>query len=245
VEKLPMVDFIRNVKFANLILLKMKKILFKLLLFIVLTTITLCLTSNVIAQNLRIEKRKFSKGYHISLSFKNHTKSNHSVENTVYENKNILNQETTPIENTSVDISAFISENSDLQSWTDEKIDEEQLPEIVGNEFVNSSLNTTYKQQKTSFKFLKKKVVKTTVNKKNNSYKKQIKNILKSQKSGKINDDKLLFILLLILAFIIPPLAVLLYTNIDWKKVLISLILSFLWFVPGVIYSILVLLEIL
>ena len=49
----------------------------------------------------------------------------------------------------------------------------------------------------------------------------------------------------MVLAFLLPPLSVLLFTNIDWKKVLIATILTCLWWGPGVLYAILVLLEIL
>jgi uncharacterized membrane protein YqaE (UPF0057 family) len=75
--------------------------------------------------------------------------------------------------------------------------------------------------------------------------KKSIKSYLKLQNDSKNDNEKLLTILFFVLAFILPPLSVLLYTNIDWKKVLIATLLTCLWWGPGVIYAILVLLEIL
>jgi uncharacterized membrane protein YqaE (UPF0057 family) len=75
--------------------------------------------------------------------------------------------------------------------------------------------------------------------------KKEVKTLLKKQKhesgSSGLADD--LQILCIILCFFIPPLAVGIWTNIDWTKVLISLLLTILFFIPGVIYSILVVLD--
>jgi len=75
--------------------------------------------------------------------------------------------------------------------------------------------------------------------------KKEVKLLLKKQKhesgSSGLADD--MQILCIILCFFIPPLAVGIWTNIDWTKVLISLLLTLLFFIPGVIYSILVVLD--
>jgi len=76
------------------------------------------------------------------------------------------------------------------------------------------------------------------------------KNERKGKKSIKKNDSKLpggsdaMFILAVILAILIPPLGVLVYTNIDWKKVLICFLLCLLFFLPGMIYALLVVFDV-
>lgn len=54
-----------------------------------------------------------------------------------------------------------------------------------------------------------------------------------------------MFILAVIFAILIPPLGVLIYTNIDWVKVLIALLLTLLFFLPGMIYALLVVFDVL
>ncbi|MFZ4785354.1 MAG: YqaE/Pmp3 family membrane protein, partial [Flavobacteriales bacterium] len=50
-------------------------------------------------------------------------------------------------------------------------------------------------------------------------------------------------VLLVILAFFIPPLAVYLYEG-DWtKRCTVNLILSFLCFIPGIVHALIVILE--
>lgn len=53
-----------------------------------------------------------------------------------------------------------------------------------------------------------------------------------------------MFILAVIFAILIPPIGVLIYTNIDWMKVLICLLLTLLFFLPGMIYALLVVFDV-
>lgn len=64
----------------------------------------------------------------------------------------------------------------------------------------------------------------------------------KSTKSSK-SDDDLLLILLVILCFLIPPLAVAIASDWDLTKILISLILTLLFVVPGIIYALYIVLK--
>lgn len=65
----------------------------------------------------------------------------------------------------------------------------------------------------------------------------------KEHKQGMGAGDELL-VLCIILAILIPPLAVGIWTNIDWMKVLICLLLCILFFLPGMIYALLVVLDV-
>jgi len=77
-----------------------------------------------------------------------------------------------------------------------------------------------------------------------NELKNQLKQTKKNNKNrGKGNSNDEMFILAVILAILIPPLGVLIYTNIDWMKVLICLLLTVLFFLPGMIYALLVVFD--
>lgn len=58
--------------------------------------------------------------------------------------------------------------------------------------------------------------------------------------SGRADD---MFILAVIFAILIPPIGVAIHTNIDWMKVLICLLLTLLFFLPGMIYALLVVFD--
>lgn len=64
----------------------------------------------------------------------------------------------------------------------------------------------------------------------------------KDSNQNRPNDS--MFILAVIFAILIPPLGVLIYTNIDWMKVLICLLLTVLFFIPGMIYALLVVFDV-
>ena len=77
---------------------------------------------------------------------------------------------------------------------------------------------------------------------------KEAKSVLKKykadKKAGKAADSDTNTILLVILAIFIPPLAVYLHQNEINSKFWISLVLTLLFWIPGVIYSLLVVLDV-
>lgn len=70
--------------------------------------------------------------------------------------------------------------------------------------------------------------------------KKQLKLFKENQRMGKADDEQT--ILLVILAILLPPLAVYLHQNAINTKFWISLVLTLLFWIPGVIYALLVVL---
>jgi uncharacterized membrane protein YqaE (UPF0057 family) len=72
--------------------------------------------------------------------------------------------------------------------------------------------------------------------------KKQVNTFKQNQRQGKAADEQT--ILLVILAILLPPLAVYLHQNAINTKFWISLILTLLFWVPGVIYALLVVLGV-
>lgn len=73
---------------------------------------------------------------------------------------------------------------------------------------------------------------------------KEVKSLLKEYKAQKAHGDEVSTntILLVILAFLLPPLAVYLHENAVNTKFWISLLLSLLFWVPGIIYALIVIL---
>ena len=105
-------------------------------------------------------------------------------------------------------------------------MNEKNIPAAVVTESVNQ------------FNHLSKKEKKSRIS----EVKAQLKLFKANQREGKANDERT--ILLVILAILLPPLAVYLYENAITNKFWISLILTLLLWVPGVIYSILVVLGV-
>lgn len=73
--------------------------------------------------------------------------------------------------------------------------------------------------------------------------KKVIKQYKADNKAGKAEDPEVSKVLLVILAILLPPLAVYLHQGEINNKFWISLVLTLLFFVPGVIYALLVVLD--
>jgi uncharacterized membrane protein YqaE (UPF0057 family) len=70
------------------------------------------------------------------------------------------------------------------------------------------------------------------------------KSVFNKQQSRHSSGSDDMFILAVIFAILIPPIGVAIYTNIDWKKVLICLLLTILFFIPGMIYALLVVFDV-
>jgi len=75
-----------------------------------------------------------------------------------------------------------------------------------------------------------------------NDVKKQLKLFKENKQMGKADDEQT--ILLVILAILLPPLAVYLHENAINTKFWISLVLTLLFWIPGVIYALLVVLGV-
>lgn len=102
----------------------------------------------------------------------------------------------------------------------------------------NSVPATAVTESVNQFNHLSKKEKKSRIS----EVKAQLKLFKANQREGKANDERT--ILLVILAILLPPLAVYLYENAITTKFWISLILTLLFWVPGVIYALLVVLGV-
>ena len=175
-----------------------------------------------------MQKRKYTKGFYFS---KNHRftkgKSAHANETTLHSN-----------ETSSTDYEALVLDKKEPM------LGESQVKVQTQNKQQVELRSTDIQAPKSG---------KADVLVSETKSEKETKQIVKSNHSDKVvtkhesNSNKSmaddLLILCIILCFFIPPLAVGIWTNIDWTKVLISLLLTLLFFLPGLIYSLLVVLD--
>jgi uncharacterized membrane protein YqaE (UPF0057 family) len=107
-------------------------------------------------------------------------------------------------------------------------------------ETVNDDASVTFTQNTAKKQALSRKVAQQSLNTK--TMKQQVSAVKKDAKSNKAADDDD-FILYVILAFIIPPLAVFLYEGSEWtQRCTVNLILTLLCGLPGLIHALVIIL---
>jgi uncharacterized membrane protein YqaE (UPF0057 family)/uncharacterized protein YqkB len=210
----------------------MKNSILKLLSFSLVAAFLLsaCSRDNSVVSNSRIQKRKYTGGFHFESNKKvKSIKEGQEIEKEVFaiveedfpNTEVIVSEVAVKNENLTVDEVTF--ENSTIQS--NSIVNKTKSTENnFGNEKLTSDSNEkgTTQNTKSAKKDLKQEL---------KVLKKGVKNDLKSNSGG---DEAILYIILCIL---IPFVAVGLATDWDITKVLIALLLSFLFWLPGIIYA--------
>ncbi len=165
--------------------------------------------------SIQVVKKRHSNGYYVSVGSDIH--KNHDVSNTAkQENKKIKLQDATPV-------------NESMES--EEVTSTERIVSASAEISNNSQSKSNSESNNTLVKSKKKKTSKLSKIKKIKALKKE----LKKSKNSDVDTNTLL---LVILAILLPPLAVYLLkgvTNQFW----ISLILTLLLWLPGIIYALL------
>jgi len=185
-----------------------------------------------------IQKRKYTKGFYFNKN-KSHKVSN----NNVFSETKVLKEK------------EVVVEESIVESIATKSVAVEQ-------EFVVTVQTTTIDKQKEEGSHQSSTKKKATVQKKDtkpvaprqrklreHQYYIPVKDKAKvadkkQQRSSSQSSGDDMFILAVIFAILIPPIGVAIYTNIDWKKVLICLLLTILFFLPGMIYALLVVFDV-
>jgi len=189
----------------------MKKLLYGMLAFLTIAGIQSCSTSNDVVSNGLLQKRKFNKGYHYAGLAKGAEKASKLNNSTAVTTVNEV-KTNTPLLQASIKNtpSAAIANRTPTKT-------------IAPNVFESNATTSTLSKKQV------KKEVKQVV--------KQVKQMkVKSQKENNMpSDDKLLYI---ILAILIPFVAVGLVTDWDITQVLIAFLLTWLCWIPGIIYAI-------
>lgn len=188
-----------------------------------------CSTSNSVVSNRLISKRKYTDGFHYN--GKVNTKSSDNVavsEEKKASNAILLSEEAKSLNSADEVLKVENNETPILSDNVVSTVATESTQELAKVE------NTSKKNSRAVSNSVKQntihKTIKQDVNAKKSS-KAEIRKVLKESKAG---DEAILYIILCIL---IPFVAVGLATDWDVTKTLICLLLSFLFWIPGIIYA--------
>lgn len=205
----------------------MKQIISKLSIFLAFIYVfamvfSSCSTSESVVSNGFLQKRKYNKGFH--KTGKNKIKSNGTkneevlvLNNTIKSDTKIINEEEIP------------SKEAKEASSEVLVIKESSVKEVSTN-------NKTTKVKSKIVQVIESKVEKVTSVLKNET-------ILNTSSNTSSNTSDDMMILLIILAIIIPFVAVGIYTDWDVTKTLIALILTILFWLPGIVYALLTIFD--
>ena len=200
-----------------------------------------CGSSNNVVSNKLISKRKYSKGFHINKNgnYKNSNEDvakNENVDKTEPKKfsdrtKSINKQQKVlRVESSETVPMTWQAEKSELTIGTAIAADGAYAFEVTVDEPVSvedlDAADAAIEREHSKRDMRK-------------SLRKKVKG---SESSGWGADT--IFILAVIFAILLPPLGVGIYTNIDWMKVLIALLLSILFVLPGMIYALLVVFDV-
>lgn len=183
-----------------------------------------CATSNDVVSGGVFTKRKHNKGYHVNLASRNKTSQKTEKESIAY-------AETPVAANEAIDAPVtYNAVTQDAVSITEPTREETKVVVAETPGSVKEASETTASKTIQHYtKAEKKQIVQAA-----KEFKKQTK---KAQKEGNSGPEP---ILLYILCFIIPPVAVGLATDWETKPVIINIILTLLCGIPGIIHAIIV-----
>ena len=196
----------------------------------IIALVSSCSTSNDVASNRGIQKRKYNKGFFISKNAK-------GLDTKKTQQKNVkpieLNEEITEVINSQINTKDNVSEFVNQSTNTELAISDGNV--VLEND--SKVKNVPVSDNKTeSTETLENDNLKTNINKK-----KTLKKQTKQQHKNKSPGSDVELILLVILAIIIPPLAVFLYEEAS-TRFWIDLILALLgwgflaWILPGFVF---------
>ena len=189
-----------------------------------------CVSSNNVVSNGLIQKRKYKKGFF----FKSNADLRVVRENAKEKNSVVVNGENIEIyDGLSADISPSQDLNTSLALGKEIQATKDLIPLGVGEVSIQTKLKETNSPQ-----FISNTKTKNEVR---TSSREKIAQRRKIDSNSTSADDRL--ILLVILAILSPPLAVFLARGIG-TEFWISLILTLLFYFPGMIYSLLVVLDV-
>jgi uncharacterized membrane protein YqaE (UPF0057 family) len=210
-----------------------------LYLFLALTIILgSCGTSNSVVSNRLISKRKYNKGFHINNNG-NFKKSSDDVAKEEVEVKESKDRKSSVVKaTTNKDVNQRNTESNVYASVETET--EVVMEQVASTDRIESDSPS---DEASSFvSVVETKEATTTRESIKDSRNELVK--MKKVRGSNGNSSDSMFILAVICAILIPPLGVGIYTNIDWMKVLIALLLTLLFWLPGMIYALLVVFDV-
>ncbi|MCT4562254.1 MAG: YqaE/Pmp3 family membrane protein [Crocinitomicaceae bacterium] len=213
-----------------------------------------CSTSNDVVSNRLISKRKYNRGFHVDMKKHHRTTKDELADQKMDSSEKSIQVE--PKKETVKSLPISTSETYALvpvvTSGAEEavKVSSDKAVEVTQeNQKESNEVSASDKATRNTFddsetKNMTAKLVKKEASKKE-AEKQAFKEVKKKKKSLFPDSVDAMFLVALICCIIIPPLGVAIYTNIDWVKVLICLILTILFIIPGIIYALLVLFDVL
>lgn len=194
-----------------------------------------CSTSNEVASNRGIQKRKYTKGYFIDF---NHNKGGNSHENLAKGNENVVNNEELAIEE------SFVRNLEQEVIYVEPEVTVEQSnvtpTEVERNIESPGSAQAVNTNNLKDNGFKKVEIEELNEIQSPNKFKNKTPRFIKKNTASFSNEMSEDAILYYILAILIPFLAVGLVTDWDITKVIICLLLCFLFYLPGMIYALIV-----
>ena len=185
-------------------------------------------TAALLAVSCTVQKRLHNPGYHVTWKskYKSVDKTDLLTKETSNDEKKINSEDLAIVENAKeIENEPFViinSENSN-EAFSYTSTETEKNNKSIAH---NSTKNLNSGREKNTIsKYM------------------AIKKIAKKATKSTSSDDDILLILLVILCFFIPPLSVAIASDWDLTKILISLILTLLFWVPGVIYALYIVLK--
>lgn len=184
-------------------------------------------TASLLAISCTVQKRLHTSGYHVTWKskYKSTDKIDLTTKEVSNEEKKITSEDVALVENAKeIENEPFViinSENSN-DSFSYTSTSEKKQKSKINNSY--KSLNSS-EEKNTLSKYM------------------AIKKIAKKATKSSSSDDNILLVLLLVLCFFIPPVAVAIASDFDITKIIISLILTLLFWVPGIIYALYIVLK--
>ena len=182
-------------------------------------------TASLLAVSCTVQKRLHNPGYHVT--WKSRYKS--------VDKNDLMTKETISDEKVNSEDLAIVENAKEIEN---------EPFVIINSENSNDSFSYTTTENKTKSNTNNTvKSLKSGNEKSSMSKFMAIKKLAKKATKSSNSDDDLLLILLVILCFLIPPLAVAIASDWDLIKILISLILTILFWFPGIIYALYIVLK--
>ena len=182
-------------------------------------------TASLLTVSCTVQKRLHNSGYHVT--WKSRYKS--------FDKNDFITKETSNDDGIN---------SGDLAIVENAKEIENEPFVIINSENSNNSFSYTTTENKSKSNRTNSVKSLTSGNEKQTMSKSMaIKKLAKKSTKSSNSDDDVLLILLVILCFLIPPLAVAIASDWDLTKILISLILTLLFWFPGIIYALYIVLK--
>lgn len=208
-----------------------------------------CSTSNDVVSNRLISKRKYNRGFHVDMKKHHRTTKDELADQKIDSSEKSIQVE--PKKETVKSLPISTSETYALvpvvTSGAEEavKVSSDKAADVTQeNQKESKKVSASDKATRSTFDDSETKNMTAKLVKKE-AEKQAFKEVKKKKKSLFPDSVDAMFLVALICCIIIPPLGVAIYTNIDWVKVLICLILTILFIIPGIIYALLVLFDVL